>query len=379
MRILNVSALLDPVIGGGTAERTVQLSRAFSQAGMQTISLCMDTGFDRRALESRLGNARLEVLPCLNRRFLLPELNNSRIQALVDAVDVVHLCNHWTLLNVLVARIAKGSGKPWVACPSGALPIMGRSMALKRLYNLLAGRRLIQNAAACVAITARETLSFQEYGVDPRQVHVIPNGIEPGEYLEPDAQGFRLHHRLGSGPLLVFLGRLDPVKGPDLLLEAFLRIAARFPDWNLLFAGPDWGLAGALQLRAAGLAERVRFIGHVPLSDKSSLLSAASLVVVPSRSEAMSLVALEAGACGTPVLMTTECGFDDLPDSGGGDLVAASVEEIAKGIAGMLESGHLRDRGAKLRTYILAHYTWQAMVLEYESLFASILRNPAAA
>ncbi len=378
MRILNVSALLDPVIGGGTAERTVQLSRAFSQAGLHTISLCMDTGFDRRALQSRLGNARLEMLQCRNRRFLLPAPEISRIQALVDSVDVIHLCNHWTLLNVLVARVARRRGKPWVACPSGALPRMGQSMALKRMYNLLAGRRLIRDAAACVAITARETLSFRDYGVDPRQVFIIPNGIEPGEYLEPDAEGFRQRHGLGTRPLLVFFGRLDPVKGPDLLLEAFLRIASRFPDWNLVFAGPDWGLARTLQLRAAGLAERVRFIGHVPLSDKSSLLSAASLVVVPSRSEAMSLVALEAGACGTPVLMTTECGFDDLPESGGGELVAASVEEIAAGIAGMLEAGHLRDRGARLRTFILAHYTWQAMVLEYEPLFASILRNPAA-
>ena len=380
MRVLNVSAYLDPVIGGGTAERTVQLSRAFSRFGWETTSLCVDTGFDREAQKARMGEARLEVLPCRNRRFLLPEPDTTRLNAMVEAVDIVHLCNHWTALNVLVVQAARRKRKPWVVCPAGALPVMGRSLAIKRLYNLVAGRSLVSDSAGWVAITRREVLSFQDYGVDTRQVRVIPNGIEPEEFHHADPDDFRQRHQLGEQPLLVFLGRLDPVKGPDLLLDAFIRIAARFPAWVLLFAGPDGGQLASLRATARTLGGRVQFLGHVPLQDKASLLKAASLVIVPSRSEAMSLVALEAGICATPVLMTTECGFDDLPDSGGGDLVAADAGAIAIGLEKMLGAADgLHDRGRKLRDYVLERYTWKASVLRYESLFKAILKKEVAA
>ncbi|OFZ99772.1 MAG: hypothetical protein A3H35_15945 [Betaproteobacteria bacterium RIFCSPLOWO2_02_FULL_62_17] len=380
MRVLNVSALLDPVTGGGTAERTIQLSRAFARHGWETTALCIDTGFDRQALRTRLGGARLEALPCWNSRFLIPATGMSRLRSLVEAADIVHTCNHWTLLNLLVSREAKRAGRPWVVCPSGALPMMDRSLILKRIYNVLAGRSQVHDAAGWVAITARETQSFREYGVEPNEITVIPNGIDPDDYLVADTGGFRRRHNLGAKPVILFLGRLAPVKGPDLLLEAFVRSESRFRDWLLVFAGPDGGELSALRNRAAALGERVRFLGHVALADKASALKTASLVVVPSRSEAMSLVALEAGACGTPVLMTTECGFDDLPASGGGELVAANYQALAEGMERMIgAAAELAPRGAKLREYILSRYTWNYMVERYQALFESILKKPAAA
>ena len=374
MHILNVSALLDPVIGGGTAERTVQLSRAFSLHGWQTTCLCVDTGFDRPALQRRLGGARLELLPCFNRRFLLPIWNRARMDKLIESADIIHLSNHWTVLNALVVRSAIRQRKPWIVCPAGALPLMGRSQGIKRVYNRFAGTRLIREAAAWVAITHRESTSFEDYGVAAHSVSVIPNGIEPSEYMDADADEFRRRHGLGDRSLLTFLGRLNPIKGPDLLLAAFQKIADRHPSWDLLFAGPDGGMLHSLRSQASLLGERVKFLGHVGLSEKSSLLTASNLVAVPSRSEAMSLVALEAGACATPVLMTTECGFDDLPDSGGGELVGANAIEIAAGLDRMLsQPERLAAQGEHLREYIFGHYVWKSAVSRYESLFASIL------
>jgi len=90
----------------------------------------------------------------------------------------------------------------------------------------------------------------------------------------------------------------------------------------------------------------------------------------------MSLVALESGACGTPVLMTTECGFDDFPASGGGELVAADSRALAEGMKRLLgEPGALAAKGARLREYVLSRYTWNTMVARYQTLFESVLEN----
>ena len=91
MRILSVSALIDPVSGGGTAERTAQLARAMSRAGMQVTVLATDAGLGHGPAPE-VGGARLELVPCINRRFLWPRLRRGALDALVGRADVVHWC-----------------------------------------------------------------------------------------------------------------------------------------------------------------------------------------------------------------------------------------------------------------------------------------------
>ncbi len=373
MRVLSVSALIDLVSGGGTAERTVQLARAMSRAGMQVTVLATDAGLGAGPAPS-VGLARLELVPCLNRRFLWPRLRQGALDALVAGTDVVHLCNHWTALNLLAQRAARRQRKPWVVCPAGALPIFGRSKALKRGYNAVGGRRMVQEAAARIAITERETQDFRAYGVEPSKVDVIPNGIEPGDFGEGDGASFRRQHALGEARVALFMGRLNLIKGPDLLLDAFA--AARLGDWLLVFAGPDGGMGKALVARAreAGLAERVRFVGWVGGKDKVAAYRAADLVVIPSRHEAMSLVALEAGACGKPVLMTDRCGFDAAARAGGALAVPPDSAALAAALRELAHAGRLAKMGAQLQDLVLREYAWDTAVRRYDAVFARVVR-----
>src|SRR5690242_3842963 len=160
MRILSVSSLVDPVSGGGTAERTVQLARAWSRAGFQVDVLATDTGLQgKRGPDT--GAARLHILPARGRRVPWPRAEAGQLQRLVGGAAVVHVCNHWTMLNLMVVHVARSLGKPWTVNPAGALPLFGRSQWLKRGYNLLGGRELVAEAAAWVAITRRETEDFR--------------------------------------------------------------------------------------------------------------------------------------------------------------------------------------------------------------------------
>ncbi len=376
MKILNVNALLDSVQGGGTAERTFQMSRFLALAGMDCTVLTLDVGLTAERL-SNLHPAKSCVLHCTMPRYFLFSLPELRIATLVREADVVHLMGHWTLLNAVVARECRRQGKPYAVCPAGALPIYGRSQWLKKIYNRLAGRQLIQGAAACIAIADNELEQYAEYGVTANRVTMIPNGIDAADFDDADDAAFRDKFGLPDAPFVLFLGRLAPIKGPDLLLEAYLGIASRFPDMHLVFAGPDGGMLNSLQAMAAGtdIADHVHFIGAVSGTDKSRAYHAATLLTIPSRQEAMSIVVLEAGICGTPVIITDRCGFDEIVDAGGGHVVKASIEALQEGLAEMLAArDKLPEMGKALRLFVQENYFWESVVKQYITLFERLVQ-----
>lgn len=371
MKILNVNVTLDPVRGGGTAERTYQMHRALSAAGVESRILTLDLG-ELAGRKAELGTSGLTALPAWNRRFNVPRGSREVVRSLVAEADVVHLMGHWNLLNVRCAAEARRMRKPYVVCPAGELPLFGRSRTLKKAFNLVAGRRVVRGASQHLAVTEAETAQFAPYGVDPKSVVVMPNGVSAGEFREADFATFRRRHGLGERPLVLFMGRLNPIKGPDLLLDGFLTIAERFPDVVLVFAGPDGGLESELQRRAAmhDAADRVRFLGYVDAREKSQAYHAADLLVVPSRCEAMSIVALEAGICGTPVLLTDRCGFDEVARVDGGRIVAAEAPALAAGLGELLtQRNALPEMGRRLQAFVTDRYAWPRLAERYIEIY----------
>jgi hypothetical protein len=104
------------------AERVLQLSKAFVMAGATATVLTLDIGLTPARYKA-FGSVKIIALPCLQRRFLIPSLSMRVIENAIAKADVIHLTNHWTVLNVLVAGIAAKFHKPYVVCPAGALPV----------------------------------------------------------------------------------------------------------------------------------------------------------------------------------------------------------------------------------------------------------------
>jgi glycosyltransferase involved in cell wall biosynthesis len=376
MRILNVNVTIDPVSGGGTAERSFQLSRSFSRLGQDCALLTLDVGISAARLRGLQG-VQVTALRCLLPRYYLFALPEPRIQEQVAWADVVHLTGHWTLLNALVYRFAQRFGKPYIVCPAGGLPIYGRSRTLKTLYNAVVGMSIIRHAASCVAIANNEIAQFQQYGVQAPSITLIPNGVDPTEFVDWDVSSFRVKFGLPDAPLILFMGRLNSIKGPDLLLHAFAAAQASVRGYHLVFAGPDDGLLDSLKSQASGLAidKNVHFIGHVSGKDKASAYRAADLLVIPSRQEAMSIVVLEAGVCDRPVLLTDRCGFDDVERIGGGRVVTATVDGLKSGLlALMADVGLLRSQGQKLGEFVRRNFLWDFAGERYLDLFSRVLR-----
>jgi glycosyltransferase involved in cell wall biosynthesis len=364
-----VQSIIDPVLGAGTAVKSVALAKALAAAGVRTRLIATDIGLAARPLPPMTG-VEVRTIPARLVRFSIPQIGSRAMANLVKGCDAVILMNHWTALNGMAYRAARRHHVPHMLCPSGALKIQGRSRLLKRLYQVIVGKRLIADAIAVIATTELEASQLRADNVPADRIRIIPNGIDPHPRgLSGDE--FRSRHSLPGGPLLLYMGRFTTIKGPDLLLEAFAQVADRFPEWRLVLAGRDEGLEHDLRRRATTLAisARVHFVGHLDLSESTGAYRAASLLVVPSRHEAMSLVALEAAAVGTPVLLTDACGFDEIERAGGGRVVPPTVAGLAQGLTAMLaDPGSLPLMGARLRDFAVAHYGWPTVVQQYLAL-----------
>jgi glycosyltransferase involved in cell wall biosynthesis len=306
-------------------------------------------------------------------------MNPFTLVSLVRRAVVVCLMNHWTALNAVVYWVCRMQRKPYTVCPAGALQPFGRSAFLKKAYNWIVGRQLIKNASACIAITKSEIDDFLGYGVDMKKIHIIPNGIDPEDFPEDissdELKNFRSRHGLGEYPIILFMGRLNRIKGPDLLLEAFFSVSKVFPAHRLVFVGPDNGLELSLKkaVGSAGLDGRVRFLGYLGGREKACAYRMADVLVIPSRQEAMSLVVLEAGISGTPVLATDRCGLDDLAAEGVVKIVAPTSEAISEGLLDLLRHPvEARDTGVRLKRSVCSRYLWSTQAGHYLRLFQEI-------
>lgn len=363
MKVLHVVDMIDPSCGGGTAERTYQLAKALIRDGKKCTVLCTSVGLttSRRA---QLQGVELIAVPVLCRRFLIPKISQRTIEQLVASVDVIHVMGHWSVLGARVCLAALKLHKPYVYSPAGSLVIFGRSALLKKLYNIVVGSRIIRQADVGIAVTALERQQFHSYGVADEKIQLLPNGVHPDVDFVPDSNAFRILYGLSDKPVILFLGRLNPIKGPDILLAAFFLIADKHPQAMLVIAGPEEELADGLkaEVERLGLQHRVIFTGFIGGDDKQNALAAADLLVVPSRHEAMSLVALEAGLLGTPVLLTDQCGFDEAMQVGGGVIVEVSVSSMAKALDKMLTAPEqLPLQGANLRRLVIERFTWGSL------------------
>ena len=141
-------------------------------------------------------------------------------------------------------------------------------------------------------------------------------------------------------PYILFVGRLHFIKGPDLLLKAFYMIADQIPRYNLIFAGNDDGMEKELKKDAINsrFSNRIHFVGYISGEEKDNLYKNADLLVIPSRSEAMSLVVLEAALYGLESIFTDQCGLNELSKRNLGKCVKVDSNEISNSIIDHIKS-----------------------------------------
>ncbi len=375
MRVLNVNISIDSKTGGGTAERTYQLTRYLNELGVYCKVLVLDLkGGDTDLI---LDRDLIVKLKCINQRFYIPKLDVKILKNTVQDVNLIHLMSHWTLLNAFVYIIAKIYKKPFVICPAGALSYTGRSKYLKKTYNCVIGRRILLEAKFCIAISREEVDVLVKHQVDKSKIVHIPNGINKKEYEMYDIGKFKKKYGINNKKVILFVGRLNKIKGVDILFNAFCNICKNYSEYLLIIAGPDEGMRKDLEIKIneKNLSGQIKFIGYLDPKLKSSAYHAAELLVIPSRQEAMSIVVLEAGITGTPSLITNRCGFNEIEKINGGVVVEANISSIQQALTKlMLDEKLLKNMGANMKRYVEKNFLWEIIVKKHEKLFIQVLK-----
>jgi D-inositol-3-phosphate glycosyltransferase len=217
----------------------------------------------------------------------------------------------------------------------------------------LAGEERVAAAADCLLaptpVEARQLVEL--YGAAPARVRVVPYGVDRARFHPGDRQAARAALGVTRPHVLAFVGRLQPLKAPDVAVLALAALARQRPDLDveLLVIGGASGNGNGEPARLArlaadaGVADRVRFLAAQPHDRLATVYRAADLVLMPSWSESFGLVALEAQACGTPVVAAGVGGLQHaVGDGTTGVLVASHQPEAWAGAVARLLSNPRR-------------------------------------
>ncbi|HYJ78786.1 MAG TPA: glycosyltransferase family 4 protein, partial [Longimicrobiaceae bacterium] len=229
---------------------------------------------------------------------------------------------------------------------------------------------------ACLAPSAEMGAHARDFGIPAERIHFLPNGIDTLAFrpAAPDERA-ALRRALGvegDGPLVLYVGRLSPEKGPSVLLDAWERVAATAPGARLALVGGGPEAAG-LRARLAGSPAASSVHLHGPDHDTARWFRAADLFVLPSLREGLSNALLEALGCGLPVVSTRVSGSVDA--FAAADLGELATPGDAAGLAAALsrllaDPGRRLACGAAARELAVREYALERVVDRLERIYA---------
>ena len=233
--------------------------------------------------------------------------------------------------------------------------------------------------AICVSCDEEEDQFRRLYGDPPGLVEIVAPGVEHAFFTPGDKRGARFALGMGEGPVLLFVGRIQPLKGVDVAVRALAALNRR--DASLYVVGGASGLQGDTEvarvnalINELGLTQQVHFVEPQAHHMLSTYYRAADAVWVPSRSESFGLVALEAAACGTPVIANAVGGLLSLVDHGlTGYLVAdRDPEMFAKYTAELLNNPALASAMSIAAAERGRRYTWSFAAARLRRVYTDI-------
>ena len=392
---VHTSPLLQPGSGdsGGMNVYVREVASALAQAGIECTTY---TRADRAGLPREVAvepGHRVIHVPAgpfeLPKEALADELDTFTAGVLDDirsgpGVDVVH-GNYW-LSGVVGHRLKHQLGVPLVSTFHTLARVKAEGGDLEPAWRDRAEAEVIGcSDAICVSCPEEERQFRRLYGDPAGRIEIVPPAVEHAFFAPGDRGGARRAVGLPTDrAVLLFVGRIQPLKAPDVAIRAL----AHVPDRTavLVIVGGASGAAGdgeeatARQLAAdLGLADRVHFVAPRPHHILSSYYRAADLVIVPSRSESFGLVALEAAACGVPVVASAVGGLLNIVHDGVTGLLVDGRDpaRYARAISQLLDDPAGAAAMGAAAAVRARRFTWSFTAARLRRLYTDLAAKPA--
>jgi len=305
-------------MAGGVEWYILNLSRELVKLGVEVHIFTTDEGADREPPfpPQELGAIEIHRFRAsLNWSYRLKVWSGLRDELMRDMFDLIHLFDYPQYHTITGTRAAKRLGRPSLITIFDVHSMVPRPLykqvPMNLFENILAGRVL--NSASGVLVRAPQLIGrLEQIGVDPSKMTVTPSGVRRDELVRVSGQEFREKYSTG-GHVILYLGRLHPMKGPQYLIRALPEILGRIPDTTLVLVGPDdQGYRSYLEKIADDLnvSRNVRFTGPIyRIEEKLQAYAACDVFCLPSGYEGTSQSIFQAMAQGKPVVASNTGGI----------------------------------------------------------------------
>jgi len=369
MRIAILVPGFPPKRAAGTEIATQTMARHLTQRGHEVhVITQLDKGLPTKSTDEGFCVHRLKAREM---RFLGVMLFWIRIFWLLRTIDpeVVHVQSTYITMPALLAK--RFLGKPCVVWAQGS-DIYHPTLLERRLT-----KSAIKNANAIIALTEHMRTTMQS--LHQRDVLVIPNGID----LERFAHLFKAEARsellIEEGKrIIIFVGRLHPVKGVKYLIRAMRLITQAAPEARLILLGDGEEQQNLEALtKELNLENFVTFQGRVSNTETPRFMVASDILVLPSLSEGFPVVVLEAMACGLPIVATDVRGVSEIvaDDQNGFTVQPENPEAIADRVLQLLRDEKLRSKIGENNRCHVEQYSWEDVVRRLEAVYESVARK----
>lgn len=305
-------------------------------------------------------------------------------ESMIQFPGVVHIHSLWTYPTYAAYSVARSLKRPIVLSARSNLysASLSRSRFKKGLAEAIFVDSFLRDVACIHATSEEEAAEVLKLGLKVPVV-VVPNGVDTSEFDQLPAKDVaRMHLGLGVDRCyLLFFSRVHPRKGLDRLVRAWLAVADRFPDVDLVVAGPvdDEGYSDSVKKLVANSnhGSRFHFLGMVSGERRLSVLAAADLFVLPTLFENFGMAVGEALACGLPVITTKGTPWDMLPQAKCGWWIdcddKSTLSTLLEALQRRSEFGDMGKRGREL---VSQQFAWKAQAKKMIEIYEWVLSTP---
>ena len=387
MRILQIVPSIS-LVYGGPSQMVLGLSAALARAGVEVMVLTTDSNGDTGQapldvpLDSPVEQDGYQVRyfrcsPFRRYKFSLDLLGWLYQHA--KEFDLAHIHALFSPVSSCAATVARSRSLPYILRPLGTLDPadLQKKKQLKQIYAALLEKPNIAGAAAIHFTSLQEANVSERFGVSTKDL-VIPLGVQLPSSNPPSPIPD------SPFPTLLYMSRIDPKKGLNLLLPALENLLAEGFKFHFVLAGgnpqdPDYEAKIKAQVEGSPLVEYATIAGFVTGDRKASLLQQADLFVLPSYYENFGIAVAEAMASGTPVVISDGVYiWQDVQQAEAGWVASLTVESLKETLRLALSNGEERRlRGERAKEYALSHYSWDAIAQQTIAAYKEILSERA--
>ncbi|BAQ60092.1 glycosyltransferase [Geminocystis sp. NIES-3708] len=387
MKILVVIPSVGSVYGG-PSKSVVELTKAIGIQGIE-VDIVTTTANGDHQLDVPLltwireNEYRIQYFPYISQGDYKFSFKLTKwLYAHVKDYNLVHTNAIFSLTNIPAYWACQKYNIPYLITPRGMLQSWALSYKAgkKKIYYSLLEKPAINRSNGIQILATAEKDEVQALNLKP-PLFIIPNGVnkENFENLPSSSLFLEQFPEAKNKQLILFLGRIDPKKGLDLLAPAFANVHQKFSNIHLIIAGPDnvgYLTTAKKYFQDLDCLSAVTFTGILTGEIKYSALSAANIYVAPSYSEGFSMSILEGMASGLPCIFTTGCNFPEAGEANAAYVVDINSGSIEKALITCLENPEeAKKMGDRAKEFIFDNYTWDKIAKKLIKVYQKIINE----